>query len=176
MTPVTLPVWLLAATCALPTICLFWLIGALMIKKRKTRMATQKEKPAVRNAFPGESQFTPFHEDLHLMQIDAVFDGLSVLIETERLKLKRMINGQMVQGKPADQNLGRMMPEFRGEPDDRLNRPSPEGQNRDNNPPTERQIEEIASRLGVSAAETELAMKFRNLSGLKGRQKLEAVA
>ena len=52
----------------------------------------------------------------------------------------------------------------------------PESRNRANNPPTERQIEEIASRLGVSAAETELAMKFRNLSGLKGRQKLEAVA
>ena len=47
----------------------------------------------------GEGNFTPFHEDLHLMQIDAVFDGLSVLIETERLKLKRMINGQVVQGK-----------------------------------------------------------------------------
>ena len=110
------------------------------------------------------------------MQIDAVFDGLSALIETERHKLKRMLDRQTVQDKIPNPLSGFRPAPFQAESGRQSGDDGMQDQGMSAHTSSEQQIQDIASRLGVSAAEAELAMKFQNLSGPNGRQKLEAVA
>ena len=175
MTPITLPAWLIGSAIGLPTICLFWLIATLVRKKRKMRSTAQKSNPLA--PLPeNERSSISFHQDLCMMQIDTVFDGLTALIDTERLKLKRLMSGCALDEKIPGRQPDFRAPAPRDESDGPVDRKDSHDQKSDRRAISEQEIQQIASRLGVSAAEAELAMKFQKLSNSNGRHALEAVA
>jgi hypothetical protein len=177
MATMTLPVWIIGTAIGLPTIFLLWLIGTLIRKKKKKPTPSQQSCSFNPAAESGQRPMT-FHQDLVLMQIDAVFNGLSTLIETERIKLKRLISGHTVQengamGHPCDHVAH--LPEEYGTWGGKDNAHGRDNDNEDQSAP-DQHVQAFASRFGISAAEAELAMKFQKLPGQDLHRKLEAVA
>lgn len=175
MVPIILPVWLIGTAIGIPAIALVGLIVSRRRKKRKQRTSRQQVSFPIPSE-AGPSAAAPFHQDLCLMQIDAVFDGLAALIETERLKLKRMMaaQGPVQTGEPLQsQPEALLQREDTVEGDDRAAGSVSETASAE---PSVMDAREMASRFGVSVAEAELAMKFQNISSLGGNHRLEAVA
>jgi hypothetical protein len=175
MVPTILPVWLLGTAIGIVAIAL---VGLIVCRVRKKRKQGTSRPPA---SFPipseaGPSAAAPFHQDLCLMQIDAVFDGLAALIETERLKLKRMMTAQgpVHTGEPLQSQPAALLQSegTTGGGDSAADSVSETA----NAEASVMDAREMASRFGVSVAEAELAMKFQNISSLGGNHRLEAVA
>ena len=97
MPSISLPLWIFAVAVGLPSASLFWLVLSLVFKRRKKvrRLASQARLASL----PRPQQIGgQFQQNLIALQIDAVFNGLVALVETERLKLKAlMLNGAMDQ-------------------------------------------------------------------------------
>ena len=164
MTTITLPIWLLVTISGTPLALLIIMLGIRLSKRKRDKglqsAQANQTMQGGRDMIPGQT----FHNDLFLRQIDAVFDGLAALVETERHKLKRMVDGQVAFGGmaasrdtlPHASDDPRKI-ERNGLPDMHL---SPDG----------------AEPPGVSEVEAELAMKFKNMRGSDGGRAIEAVA
>ncbi len=176
MTTISLPIWILVAAVGTPCICLFWLVVSLMRRKRMTRPELSK--------FAATSQWLEqrtapdqFQQNLIGLQIDAVFNGMVALIETERIKLKSLMSINAAPGPVAAQSCGNpnskdketwdsMAEDNAATIDQQVAQWASKGEN-----PTG-----IATHLGLSLAEVELAMKMRTSRTSNGGRKLEAVA
>lgn len=175
MVPIILPVWLIGTAIGIPAIALVGLIVSRLRKKRKQKTSRQQvSSPMPSEA--GPSAAATFHQDLCLMQIDAVFDGLAALIETERLKLKRMMaaQGPVQTGEPSQSQPAALL-QREGTVGGGDSTAGSISETASTEPPV-MDAREMASRFGVSVAEAELAMKFQNISSLGGNHRLEAVA
>lgn len=181
MTLISLPIWAFSAAVGIPSISLFWLVLSLIRRKRKARQA--HPKPANATPWPERQILTDqFRQNLNAIQIDAVFNGLVALIETERLKLKALM-GINIMPETSQETL---TPDSRNERmENTAAQPNPE----DHHAPCrdiDQQIAQcaadgknpaaIAGQLGLSLAEVDLAMKIRASKAQKNTRKLEAVA
>jgi hypothetical protein len=172
------PVWILVTLIGVADILiLLWCI-ALIRKNRR-----QQDSDAVEDQFaPPPEQPVPtghFQQSLTCLQIDAVFDGLVALVETERIKLKSMIHPLAAPIRTESECL-------HDDPED-AHVPT-EGACRQTEPelPLDQQIARfaalgktpasIAAQLGISLAEVNLAMRMQTGERSMGGHKLEAVA
>ena len=171
MPSISLPLWIFAVAVGLPSVSLFWLILSLILRRRKKvrRLASQARLSSMPRPQPIVGQF---QQNLIALQIDAVFNGLVALVETERLKLKTlMLNSATEQMFDSGRGDGRHQPEVNewdapeereASIDQQIARCAAAGKTPDG----------IANHLGLSLAEVELAIKMQQSS----ERKLEAVA
>jgi hypothetical protein len=172
------PVWILVALIGVADILIFaWCITLI----RRNRNRRQIHEARDEFAFLPEQPVSggQFQQDLTCMQIDAVFDGLAALIETERIKLKSMINPANPPARAESEFPHEVREELHESTSNASRSPKPE-------PPLDQQIVRIADsgvkpaaiagRLGISLAEVNLALRMR--AGVKSTAgyKLEAVA
>ena len=182
-TMVSQPVWILVALIGVADmLILAWCI-VLIRRNRK-----QHHRDGTRDVFASFPEHPlpmgQFQQDLTFLQIDAVFDGLAALIETERVKLKSMIH-------PAAAPVRAASPPAQEAPEDTRvfedNAPqAPISEPPMSEPPLDQQITRIAdsgmkpaaiaSRLGISLAEVNLALRMRDGERSVSGYKLEAVA
>ncbi len=175
MTTISQPVWILVGVIGFADICLFWWC---MILLRRARDAGECAKAQDEGA-PLPVQPLPypnFQQNLVCLQIDAVFNGLVALIETERIKLKALMH-PMVSNVGADPQICPIEQGGIKEEGDSLD-------GRDM--AIDQQIAQIAasgtnpagiaSQLGISLAEVDLAMKIQATRRSQAGRKLEAVA
>ena len=90
-TMVSQPVWLLVTLIGVADLLILaWCITLICRNRDQHRHAATRDGcvPFAEQKFP----VGQFQQDLIFLQIDAVFDGLAALIETERVKLKSMIH------------------------------------------------------------------------------------
>ncbi len=120
-----------------------------------------------------------FHQDLLALQIDTIFNGLVAIIETERLKVKSLLDHSIIQNKDSKIKPSDLKEEIQWEEMDE------DDDNDDNMDIGQRIVEcsvsgmnpgEIARQLGISQAEVALAMKMLGNSSQQAPRKLEAVA
>jgi hypothetical protein len=172
------PVWILVTLIGVADILIFaWCITLI----RRNRNRQQVEDTPDEFAFLPEQPVSSgqFQQNLTCMQIDAVFDGLAALIETERIKLKALIHPATAPARdePASpQNVREDIHDFTS---DASRSPQQEL-------PLDEQIARIADsgmkpaaiagRLGISLAEVDLALRMRNSAKSATGYKLEAVA
>ena len=92
MLSITIPLWLLLSVAGLPGLIL---IG-LCVRLIRTKRNKQSLAPAVTPPEVAPVAATGFDDRIHRQvldqQVDAVFDVLATLIETERCKLKALVN------------------------------------------------------------------------------------
>lgn len=180
MTIISLPIWILAAAIGTPSLCLLWLVLSLIRRKRSARRTLSRRTNDLQQ-FEQRLHADQFHQSLSSLQIDAVFNGLVALIETERIKLKAMMGvnpslAAFAETPSCSVSSGdaNPSPARAEESDDAIDdaidqqivQYAAEGQN----------PAAIASHLGLSLAEVDLAMKMRAAKASKPGRKLEAVA
>ncbi|MGD9365283.1 MAG: hypothetical protein PVH87_06270, partial [Desulfobacteraceae bacterium] len=92
MITIAVPLWILAFLIGMPMLGLLWLLGMLIKKIRKPQkdMLVNAAMQYLNTHQPTPSQF---HNDLLALQIDAIFNGMSAIIETERIKIRSLLNG-----------------------------------------------------------------------------------
>jgi hypothetical protein len=177
MTTISLPLWMIITAVGLPSIGLVWVFGSLLKRKRALRKEVSENhlfSPFVEYRQPLNS----FQQNLINQQIDAVFNGLVALIETERFKLKSMlrING----------NAGIVDASYAGlhcqpnDPNDRQDRQSKNiNQSINNKIVAKESDDEIAVHSELSQAELDLVKTMQQASGapkFSPGSKLTAVA
>ncbi len=175
MTEITIPIWLLALSAGVPCFSFICLLLFILRKIRKPNkeLFIQMQAEPKGDVQPQRHQF---HHDLMALQIDAVFNSLNAIIETERVKLNTLLCNATSLAK------------------DRVH-PVQHPQARQLFHPTEQACEapasledkiatiataggqpgEIADEMGLSQAEVELALQMRSSRATMGH-KLEAVA
>jgi hypothetical protein len=177
MPSISLPLWIFAVAVGLPSASLCWLVLSLIFRRRK-RVRLLASQAQLSSLPRPQGISGRFQQDLIALQIDAVFNGLVALVETERIKLKRlMLNNAPEQVQVFDSSSGAARPEIEI---DEWETPAA-----DHNQ-IERQIarcaaegnapDGIANHLGLSMAEVELAIKMKRARGAHSERKLEAVA
>ncbi|MCP4747843.1 MAG: hypothetical protein GY874_17155 [Desulfobacteraceae bacterium] len=172
MQTITVPAWQAITILAVPSTLLFTIITALLLKKRRRK---KKIEPPV---MPTAAQSMPrlnsaVHNHLIFQQIDAVFNALCSIIETERIKLKTLI-----QPLNTDPGPELSVPSGPGAPSAFAT--SQTGQNisqtianlLDNGVTPEN----IARELGLSQTEVNLAIKMRPVTASEKGNRLETVA
>ncbi len=177
ITTFSLPIWILVGVVTFADICLLFWCFTLMRRSRNTNLRAAIPEEAMAGFEQPRIPAHQFQHNLVDLQIDAVFDGLAALIDTERIKLKSLL-GQMASPNscaPRPQDAG---PE---ESEDRIG-DVVEEQAAD----LAQQIAQIAAsgqrpagianQLGISLAEVELAMKMQATRRTAAPTKLEAVA
>ena len=171
---VTLPAWIFLALAVLLIMAFAVLLIRRYIRKHKVRMVPSESPPTQSMASP--SGFSAnIHHHILMQQIDNVFNGLSTVIETERIKLKALIDHGP-------------FPEMRSSSDIRtpqqssIDSPEPhhsgEGVVADVVALSHQGVppEEIARQLAISFTEVMLAIKMSSTNGNNKRARLEAVA
>ncbi len=173
MTTVALPLWLLITILTVPMSCLFAMLIRSVYKRRQKSHSASDTSADGDRAMGNFGRQNAFHQDLYALQIDAVFNALSALIETERIKLKSL--------------LCPTLPHFPEIPVSTSNTAPPPAvceapaQLSLNQQIAERaamgeSVDDIAGALDISQTEVELAISM-NSEHLSGRQnRLEAVA
>lgn len=175
MTTISQPIWILVGVIGIADICLFWWCMILMRRARDAAGCAMAQDEA--GQWPGQPlPLNNFQQNLVCLQIDAVFNGLVTLIETERIKLKSLMR-PMVSNVMADPQACMADQKDVSEPwdsrdeqevaiDQQIAQIAASGKN-----PTG-----IASQLGISLAEVDLAMKMQTTRRSQAGRKLEAVA
>lgn len=177
-TLVSQPVWILVTLIGVADILILaWCIT--LIRRNRTR----NHHAAAHDGYgPFPEQPLPvgqFQQNLTCLQIDAVFDGLAALIETERVKLKTMIHpsaAPVVTASPSPSEAPEDTHESTGDTslppmtelplDQQIARIADSGM----------KPAAIAGRLGISLAEVNLALRMRTGTRSAAGCKLEAVA
>ena len=169
MINVSIPFWLFGTFVGL--ICFGLLVTALAIGFKVLRLRSQKGRDAAIFDRATAMLNNHFQHNLLGMQVDAVFDSLSALIETERIKLKALV-APTLQSMPAsmpqehqaavttpvrEESTAQAFEERKADPD----HGSPADRHR--------------SDSGLSKAERELVEKMRSFQA-KNHRRLEAVA
>ena len=175
MVTIDLPIWIIIAAVAVPGLYLFGRVFLIALKRRKSRkkLASQPESAAYMQPHMPSGRF---RQDLMALQIDAVFNGLVALIETERLKLKALVRNNALPGRPesrdghADPDQGDDVWETIPAEESAINPPVARQAATGSNP------DGIANHLGLSLAEVDLAMKMQAARMPHTGRKLEAVA
>jgi hypothetical protein len=177
-TMVSQPVWVLVTLIGVADILILaWCIALIRRNRNQHQRAVSRDGI---DAFPEQPlPMGQFQQDLTFRQIDAVFDGLAALIETERVKLKAMLHPVAAPVQVASTSS----PEAPEDTADSADKPP---QPPISEPPLDQQIASIAdsgmkpaaiaSRLGISLAEVNLALRLRNGAKSAAGCKLEAVA
>ncbi len=169
MINLSIPFWLFGTI--IGTICFGLLVTALAIGYKVRRLKSQNGREAQIVGMETARLNNHFQENLLGMQVDAVFDSLTALIETERIKLKALVA-------PTLQSMHASAPQKRQEP----------VQRNVQDEPAAKKLETLAaeadhgsadqgrsSDLNLSKAERELAEKMRSFQAQNYR-KLDAVA
>jgi hypothetical protein len=129
--------------------------------------------------FRQEPQFTnhPFRQDLLSMQIDAVFNGLNAIIESERIKINTLLsNGAGLETAPV-RSQPHLQPRTICKPLENTDEQIPNlDEQIANLADSGGQPEEIADETGLSQAEVELALKMRSTRAAAQPRRLQAVA
>jgi hypothetical protein len=169
MINVSIPFWLFGTVVGM--ICVGLLATALAIGYKIRRLRSQKGHDAEVFGRTTAMLNNHFQHNLLGMQVDAVFDSLSALIETERVKLKALV-APTLQSMPASmpqEPQTSVAAQVQDEPAAQvLEQPeadSGRGPAADRHP----------SSSDLSKAERELAEKMRNFQA-ENHRKLEAVA
>jgi len=175
LTTITQPIWVLVGVIGIADICLLCWCLTLMRRSRRAdrRVSVQDEMATIMGQWAPSNQF---QQNLICLQIDAVFNGLTALIDTERIKLKSLLGHLASPDLPVAQP-SRTDPIKANEPHDR---PGEQSAN------ITQQIVQfaasgekpagIANQMGISLAEVELAMKMQTTRRPAAGRKLEAVA
>jgi hypothetical protein len=176
MFDVSIPIWPIITTAGLPAVLLLviglWLIR-LKRRSKQRRMMRRSPEPSV--GFDGR-----VHQQLLEQQIDAVFNTLITIIETERVKLKALVGYSVPSAEAAQTESLKYTTRY----DD-----SPMESNHLIEPP-DRSLglsiaamskkgmtaEQIARRLGLSESELSLAVKMNNSRKAGVGGKMRAVA
>jgi hypothetical protein len=169
MINVSIPFWLFGTVVGM--ICVGLLATALAIGYKVRRLRSQEGHDA--EAFTRTTAMlnNHFQHNLLGMQVDAVFDSLSALIETERIKLKALVA-------PTLQSMPVSMPQ---EPQTSVvtqvqDEPAAQAlEEPEADPGHDPAADRHPSSPGQSKAERELAEKMRNFQA-ENHRKLEAVA
>lgn len=178
MNTISLPLWILVSAVGMPCICLIWVLLALIRRKRAIRKGRYDNSSPLLYREP-RRDLSPFQQNLINLQIDAVFDGLVALIETERIKLKALLTNNGSAGVALESLAGTQGPA--NCKDDRQNFDGriPDAEHLMTAPETPGESQEdIASQSELSQAEMDLVMKMKSskTSTLSRGQKYEAVA
>ena len=89
MPSITLPIWQPAGAIALPCIILFiFAVRKLWQKRRRRKRIAGLDAPS--QVFP-QAYGNRIHQEMVAQQIDAVFNALNAVIESERVKLKALL-------------------------------------------------------------------------------------
>jgi hypothetical protein len=182
-TMISQPVWILVSLIGVADILILaWCITLIRRNRRHNqRDAACRDDLAIA---PEQSMHVgQFRHDLAFLQIDAVFDGLAALIETERIKLKSMIQPPAAPVRTESPSPQKTREDTR-EVVETAFRPS--GPAPSQGLPLDQEIARfadsgekpaaIAGRLGISQAEVDLALKMRTGDNTPAGCKLEAVA
>lgn len=176
MTDITIPIWLFAVSAGVPCLSFLGLLLFLLRKIRRPYREMLAEAP-IPEREESRSWNRPFHHDLLSLQIDAIFNGLNAIIETERIKINTLLGNGIALGTESVQLQQHQQ-----------SRPAvpPLEKNKNEIPNIEEQIAiladsggqpaEIAEATGLSQAEVELAIKMRTTRTSRQHQRLEAVA
>jgi hypothetical protein len=178
MSTITIPMWIFALSFGVPCVCLIFLAGFLLRKIRNPRK-NEFTKMCLQRVEDQQVSNQKFHSDLLCMQVDTIFNGLNAIIETERLKINALLNPN-----------NNFFFETKAGPIEGLKVEIPPHETRDKEKTTEptleqqmvnivssgEDIEEIATELGLSQTEIDLAKRMRSSRESNQGRKLEAVA
>jgi hypothetical protein len=185
MTEINIPIWLFAVSAGVPCLSFMGLLLFLLRKIRKPYRQMLDDAPISFDDAPmsfreaPRSVNHPFRQDLLSMQIDAVFNGLNAIIESERIKINTLLsNGTSLETAPVRSQPQRpLQPRTICQP---LEDADEHFQNLDeqiaNLADCGGQPEEIADETGLSQAEVELALKMRSTRAAAQPRRLQAVA
>ncbi len=175
LTTISQPIWILVGVIAIADICLMCWCLALI---RRSRKADRRHSTPCETATLPE-QWTPsnhFQQNLICLQIDAVFDSLAALIDTERIKLKSLLSNMAT----PDVNAPRANCAEQGKTNERpilaAEQPATISQQIVQFAAAGEKPAGIANQMGISLAEVELAMKMQAARRSPAGRKLEAVA
>ena len=181
---ISLPAWMIITAVALPTTCLFMLVFRLWRQKSKRKALLKKQAEPVKAPQPAPAaadtsvDFTEqINRQVLSQHIDAVFNALIAVIETERIKLKAL------SGRLSTREVLSMTRDVSAAPATQQDRKTVEAPSDANS--LGRSIadlaaqglgaEEIARRMGLSKNEVALAIHMSSHRQPNGA-KLEAVA
>ena len=175
LTTITQPIWVLVGVIGIADICLLCWCLTLMRRSRKAdrRASVQDENSTIMEQWAPSNQF---QQNLICLQIDAVFNGLTALIDTERIKLKsllgHMASPDLALSQPcrADQSKANEQHDFSEEQTATIAQQIVQFAASGEKPAG------IANQMGISLAEVELAMKMQAARRAPAGRKLEAVA
>jgi hypothetical protein len=179
MQHISLPLWLLLVLVGLPTLFGLVLTFRLIQKKRKGAFHGKNQSDRTDLAFLSNHFSSHIHHQLLAQQIDAVFNALVAVIETERVKLKALAahplppqpesplaSREAKQGKPVVP-AGPLKEENHATAENSI------GQRISSFVDQGLAPEEIARRLKMSQSEVALAIQFQKMGNGK---KIKAVA
>jgi hypothetical protein len=183
MTEINLPIWLFAVSAGVPALSFLGLLFFLLRKIRKPYRQMLDEAPSSFDEAPvsfkkePRSSIPPFRQDLLSMQIDAVFNGLNAIIESERIKIHTLLgNGTGLEPAPV-RSQRPPQPRTICQPLETADEPIPNlDEQIANLADSGEQPEEIADETGLSQAEVELALKMRSTRAAAQPRRLQAVA
>lgn len=169
MFSVALPIWLIIAAAGLPATC-FLFIGIMLVrlKRRGKKEHTSYSYPHIINT---PVQFNnQVYKQLVEQQIDAVFNTLITVIESERMKLKALVGNP---AQPTGFSTANVPMQKTQRFDEEAHNPTAEAEsNALSDQPLGQSIaalskkgmtaEQIARQLGLSQSEMALAVKLNN--------------
>jgi hypothetical protein len=165
----SIPFWLFGTFVGV--ICYGLLAVALGIVYKVRRVRSQKGQDAEIFDRTTAMLNNHFQHNLLGMQVDAVFDSLSALIETERIKLKALV-APTLQSMPAPMPQAHQTPVATQVQDEPAAQALEERQADSSHDPA---ADRHSSGLGLSKAERELVEKMQSFQ-TEHHRKLEAVA
>ncbi|MFZ1984878.1 MAG: hypothetical protein WAU91_10725 [Desulfatitalea sp.] len=179
MLDITIPLWFLLTVAGLPAVILIALSARLIRMKRKQHTHATSDQMADIGLGAPVSFNEQIHRQLLEQQIDAVFNVLSILIETERVKLKALVSHALP--------VAEAEPPRSARPEKAVDLPQineaspmmatvPVTQNIANLAQEGLAAGEIARRLGLSLSEVALALKMKAGRNAHVGRKMQAVA
>jgi hypothetical protein len=172
MATITLPFWVIAFSISVPSL---FLVGLLVYFLRKIRTPKNNEGAVSWMQQVGKDQF---HNDLLYSQIDTIFDGLSAIVESERLKVQALVtsgNPHRVGAQSTAPQTIKAMDQPKPQPCNVETEPA-ESQIAVHAEAQDRMPEQVRLPSGLSQSEIDLAMKMRSRAENSPVRKLEAVA
>lgn len=178
MTTIAVPLWILACLIGIPLLSLLWLLG-MLIKKIRKPQNDMLGNVAMQYLNTHQAAHSQFHNDLLALQIDAIFNGMNAIIETERIKIRSLLNGSgnidlnKVRGHKPPCVVSEMEAQTESvvkEKDHSVEQQIADYLASGNQP------DDIAGEMGISQSEVELAMTIRSLRAKPHDRKLVAVA
>lgn len=183
MLSITIPLWLLLSAAGLPALILIGLCVRLIRMKRNREALATAAMPAPEVAPVAPAGFDDrIHRQVLVQQVDAVFDVLTTLIETERCKLKALVNHAMpvteavAESHPAPALAERTVEASRRDVPAAQTADVSIPQNICNLAESGMAAAEIAQHLGVSLSEVALALKMKAGRNTHVGRKVMAVA
>lgn len=179
MSTITIPFWIFALSLGVPCVSLLFLMGFLLRKIRNPKK-NKFANMCLQRVEDQQASNQKFHSDLLRMQVDTIFNGLNAIIETERIKINALLspNNNILfetKGTPVETKKEMVSQETQDRPETKSVEPTLE-QQMVNIVSSGEDLDEIATELGLSQTEIDLAMRMRSSKASNQGRKLEAVA